>query len=817
MLYANVIVPLPLKGMFTYMIPPQYADKVTEGCRVIVQFGKKKYYTAIVYSVYEQQDSIDNIKEIVTTLEDYPIVLQQQLQFWEWIATYYMCTIGEVYKAAMPSALKLESETFVYLNGEYSDWDNLAPSESKIIPFLSTQKALSISQIEQKTKINNVINHIKSLSDKEAILINENVKKRYSEKTEIAIKLDRDFSESEQQKILDSLSRAKKQQYLFSFFLEKRISNSENTTFSLTKRKLIDDFGFSNSAIDALVEKKILSSFHQPISRLFNSKIETKPINQLNSYQREAKIEIKKIFEEKPIVLLHGITSSGKTEIYIELINEYIEQGKQVLYLLPEIALTTQITERLKKVFGNKLLVYHSKFNDNERAETWQSLIKDEEYQIVLGARSSVFLPFNNLGLVIVDEEHESSFKQQDPSPRYNAKNAALVLASLYKAKTLLGSATPSIESYYNGITGRYGLVTLSKRHQDIELPVIIPINTKELRRKKIMKTILSPPLVDAVDKALENKEQIILFQNRRGFAPLLECTTCSWTPKCLHCDVSLTYHKGQRILSCHYCAAVYSVPSECPDCKTPTLDTLGYGTERIEELVRETLPNANTARMDLDTTRSKRAFEHIIADFESNKTNVLIGTQMVSKGLDFDNVSIVGILNADSMLNYPDFRAHERAFQLMTQVSGRAGRRSKRGTVYLQTAHPEHPIITYIRNNDYNSFYDLQIDERRMFNYPPFFRLIEIIIKGKEERIVDQASNHLGQSLKQSFNDRILGPSKPVVARVQSLYIRKILIKIEKDTSPNRIREFLEIHQKLVFQNEQYKSVQIYYDVDPI
>lgn len=816
MTYVDVIVPLPLKGKFTYMLPPQYADKVTEGCRVIVQFGKRKYYTAIVDSIYESNETISNVKEVVTVLDEYPIVLPQQLQLWEWISSYYMCTLGEVYKAALPAALKLESETFIYLNTTFSLWDSLNSTEQAIVAVLSDTKPIAVSEIERKTKINNVIPHIKSLSDKGAIYLSENVQQRYTEKTETAIRLAKGLTSNEITEICIELKRAKKQQELFSFFTDKQ-KESESADFYLSKKELIETFSFSTSAIDALIQKNIFESFHLIINRFETKDIKLNDFNKLNEYQEKAYTDIQEQFQSKSTVLLYGVTSSGKTEIYIKLINDYIEQGKQVLYLLPEIALTTQITDRLKKVFGDKLLVYHSKFNDNERAETWQRLLKDKQYQIVLGARSSVFLPFTNLGLVIVDEEHESSYKQQDPAPRYNAKNTAIVLSSLYNSNTLLGSATPSLESYYNGLTNRYGLITLNKRHQEVELPTIVPINTKELRRKKQMKSILSPPLSEAIEQTLNNKEQVILFQNRRGFAPLIECSTCSWTPKCLHCDVSLTYHKGQRILNCHYCAAIYSIPKECPECKTPTLEVQGYGTERIEEIVSEQFPTANIARMDLDTTRSKRAFEHIIADFELNKTNILIGTQMVSKGLDFDNVSIVGILNADNMLNYPDFRAHEKAFQLITQVSGRAGRRKKRGTVYLQTAHPEHPIITFVKNNDYQSFYDLQIDERRLFKYPPFFRLIEIVIRAKDELTVIDVSSNFASSLKSSFNDRILGPTKPPVSRIQSLYIRKILIKIENQASPKKIREFIEIHQSRLFEDNKYKSVLIHYDVDPM
>jgi primosomal protein N' (replication factor Y) len=817
MLYADVIVPLPLKGKFTYTIPDHYLDKIAIGCRVIVQFGKKKFYTAIVYNLYENREEKNDLKEIVSVLDDYPIVFPEQLKFWEWISSYYMCTLGEVYKAALPSALKLESETLVFLNPDFEAQTPLSSNEEKIFYILSDTKPLHISEIEKKTNIANPIPYIKSLVDKGAAYLNENVKSRYSAKTETAVRLSKNYTEEELSTILDELKRAKKQQQLLLSFLDLKEESGNNPDFYILKKALAEHSGLSSSIIDALVEKNILQAFPFEIGRFNYGDADLYSSNKLNEFQEEAYKKIYEQFESKSTVLLYGVTSSGKTEIYIQLIKDVIEKGEQVLYLLPEIALTTQITERLKSVFGNKLLVYHSKFNDNERAETWQNLLQKDECQVVLGARSAVFLPFKKLGLIIVDEEHEASYKQQDPAPRYNAKNAAIVLASIYNTKTLLGTATPSIETYYNALSDRFGLVTLTQRHQEIELPLIIPVNTKELRKRKQMKTILSPPLIERMHEALSQKEQIILFQNRRGFAPLLECQTCSWTPKCLHCDVSLTYHKGQRVMVCHYCGAVYSIPTECPECKTPTLDILGYGTERIEELVSEVIPEAQVARMDLDTTRSKRAYENIIADFEANKTNVLIGTQMVSKGLDFDNVSTVGILNADSMLNYPDFRAHERAFQLMIQVSGRAGRRNKRGTVYLQTAHPGHPIISYIRNNDYKSFYEIQIEERKLFRYPPFYRLIEIVIRNKDERLTDDAANDLARSLRQSFNDRVLGPTKPPVSRIQSLYIRKIILKIENQASPQKIREFIEIHQQQLLQNSRYKSILLHYDVDPM
>lgn len=817
MLYVDVIVPLPLHGTFTYSVPEDLTGQVTVGCRVIVQFGKKKYYTAIIKQIYEGDGGNAGVKEIISVLDNHPIVLPSQLKFWEWIASYYMCTIGEVCKAALPSALKLESETQVFLNHIYEAQSPLTPNEEKIFYILSELKPLTISEISKLTGIANPIPYVKSLVDQGAALINENVRKKYSAKTESAIRLSREYTDEELNTILVEIKRAKKQQQLLLFFLGLIEEANNDSGFFILKKQLIEQAGVAPGLIDALVERGVFEQFQYETGRFNYGESNLLSANKLNDFQQEAYSEINRQFDQKEVVLLHGVTSSGKTEIYIQLIKDTIARGEQVLYLLPEIALTTQITERLKSVFGNKLSVYHSKFNDNERAETWQNLLKKDECQIVLGARSAIFLPFEKLGLVIVDEEHESSYKQQDPAPRYNGRNAAIVLASMHSAKTLLGTATPAIETYYNALSGRYGLATLSKRYAGIELPEIKTVNTKDLRKRKQMKSILSPPLIAEMQEALSRKEQIILFQNRRGFAPMLECKTCAWTPKCQHCDVSLTYHKGQRLMVCHYCGAVYSVPNECPACETPTLEIQGYGTERIEEIVLDTIPEANVVRMDLDTTRSKRAYENIIADFEVNKTNVLIGTQMVSKGLDFENVSIVGILNADSMLNYPDFRAHERAFQLMMQVSGRAGRRNKRGTVLLQTAYPEHPVIGCIKNNDYRSFYDIQVNERQIFRYPPFYRLIEIILRSKDENVVDAMSTEFARLLRHSMGDRVLGPTKPPVSRVQSLYIRKILLKIENQASPQKVRETIDSNYKFILQNARYKTVLVHYDVDPM
>lgn len=811
-LYADVVLPLSLQGLYTYAIPSDLATSVKEGCRVIVQFGKKKFYTAIVFKIYMSEEKNTPIKEVVSILEDHPIITSFQMKFWEWISFYYMCSLGDVYRAALPSALKLESETHILLNSDFEGEEPFSLNESKVYLALSATKAQSIAEIQRQTGLMNVIPHIKSLVDKGAISVNENIRDAYVSKTESAVRLNKAYSEEELNQILDSLQRAKKQQSLLTEFLHLRTEAD-----LILKKQLLAQANASQSVLSELVKKNILEVYDFEVSRFNYGKADFDSAYELNLHQKKAYNEILNSFETKDVTLLHGVTSSGKTEIYIQLIKDIIGKGEQVLYLLPEIALTTQITNRLKSVFGNKLAVYHSRFNDNERAETWSRLLKNKEVEVVLGARSAIFLPFENLGLVIVDEEHESSYKQQDPAPRYNAKNASVVLADMFGAKVLLGTATPSIETYYNALSGKYGLVELTKRHEEVELPHIEIINTKELRRKKQMKSILSPPLIDRMKEALAKDEQVILFQNRRGFASMLECKSCSWTPHCIHCDVSLTYHKGQRSMVCHYCGSSYSVPDECPDCKTPTLDTLGYGTERIEEEVLDLFPHSVVARMDLDTTRGKKSYEQIISKFEENKTDILIGTQMVSKGLDFDNVSIVGILNADNLLNYPDFRAYEKAYQLMTQVSGRAGRKNKQGMVVLQTSKPSHPVINCVKRNDYGSFYRIQLDERKMFRYPPFFRLITIIIRAKDVNVVENASQQFTEALKQSFGSRILGPGKPPVARVQSLYIRNIIIKIENSASVQKVRDSIYYHQSVVFQNPLFRSVLLHYDVDPM
>lgn len=812
MLYVDVIMPLPLQDTYTYSVPQGMQHTISKGSRVIVQFGEKKLYTAIAFHIYKEkpEGEFEEIKEIVDLLDEHPVVSEKQIELWQWIAAYYMCSLGDVYRAALPSALKLESKTYVIKNTAYNDDKQLSASEQKVLDILSENKQLRISEIEKAVKLKSAIRIIKSLNEKEAVFLSESVKQDYKPKTQTAVCLTDKNSKIED--LLDQLQKHKKQCQLLAAY--QLLAETGNIVF---KKQLLEEADVKANILQTLVKNGILQACEHEVRRIDYGATNMESASILNPFQQQAYDDIKTSFKDKDVTLLHGVTSSGKTEIYIQLIKETIAQGGQVLYLLPEIALTTQITERLKSVFGNKLTVYHSRFNDNERVESWKRLLNDPECQIVLGARSAVFLPFSDLRLVIVDEEHDSSYKQQDPAPRYNGRNLAMVLAGMFKAKTLLGTATPAIETYYNALSGKYGLVELTKRHADIAMPEIQVVNVRELRRTKQMKSILSPPLIANMDATLENNEQIILFQNRRGFSSMLECKDCSWTPHCNNCDVSLTYHKGQYLLICHYCGATYSIPTICPECQSPTLSNQGYGTERVEEEVSSHFPSATTLRMDLDTTRGKQTYERIISDFANNKAKILIGTQMVSKGLDFDNVRVVGIINADNLLNYPDFRAHEKAFQLIMQVSGRAGRKDKQGLVILQTGHPAHPVITCAVNNDYESFYHLQLAERQLFRYPPFFRLIDIIIRGKQEEVVEKAARQFAQSLRTSFGERVLGASKPPIARIQMLHIRKIMLKIENQASINKVREIIRRHEREIFTQPEFKSLLLHYDADPM
>lgn len=815
--YVDVILPLPLPKSFTYSLPDEGMEDVKAGCRVVVPFGRKKFYTAIVQNVHYCGPTEYEVKEISALLDASPILLPNQFKFWEWLADYYLCTQGDVYKAALPSGLKLESETIVEYNPDFEADAPLTEREQVILNLLSVDTQQCVTKLEKESGFKNTLSLVKSLLDKEAIFVKEELRRTYKPKTEARVRLAGTVDERQLHILFDILSRAPKQLALLMKYVELSGFLREGTSKEVSKKELLQRADASPSILNGLVEKKIFELYYHEIGRLDHQEKAVAELHPLNGFQQRAHNEIVQCFQEKNVCLLHGVTSSGKTEVYIHLIEETIRQGKQVLYLLPEIALTTQITERLQRVFGSRLGIYHSKFPDAERVEIWQKQLGENGYDIILGVRSSVFLPFQNLGLIIVDEEHENTYKQQDPAPRYHARNAAIILAAMYGAKTLLGTATPSIETWYNAKSGKYGFVELKERYKEIQLPEIISVDIKELHRKKRMVGQFSPLLLQYIKEALEQKEQVILFQNRRGFAPMVECRTCGWVPKCKNCDVSLTYHKGINQLTCHYCGYTYLLPKKCPACEGTDLVNRGFGTEKIEDDIKILFPEATVARMDLDTTRTRSAYEKIIADFEQGKTNILIGTQMVSKGLDFDHVSVVGILNADTMLNYPDFRSYERAFQLMAQVSGRAGRKNKRGRVVLQTKSIDHPIIHQVIANDYEEMVGGQLAERQMFHYPPYYRLVYVYLKHQKEALLDQMAVAMAEKLRTVFGNRVLGPDKPPVARIQTLFIKKIVVKIEQKAPIQRVRELLLGIQREMLEDERYKSLIVYYDVDPM
>lgn len=816
--YVDVIVPLPIASQYTYSVPAELEESVQEGCRVVVSFGQKKFYTAIVTKVHYVAPENYETKDVEEVLDTSPVILPTQFRFWEWLSTYYLCTLGDVYKAAMPSGMKLESETLVAYNEEFEATVPLPKNEQRILDLLNDDKEQCVTQLQKASGLKSILPIIKRLLEKQAIFVKEDLKRNYKPRTEARVRLTEAYStEHALRELFDNLGRAKKQLSLLMKYIElSGWMGTASTLKEVSKKDLLDKTGASVSILNSLVEKGVLETYYYEIGRLDKSIKGTLSLNPLNVAQERAFTAIRNSFQEKSVCLLHGVTSSGKTEIYIHLIEGVLRKGQQVLYLLPEIALTTQITERLKRVFGHRLGVYHSKFPDAERVEIWKKQLTDESYDIILGVRSSIFLPFKRLGLIIVDEEHENTYKQQEPAPRYHARSAAIMLASMYEAKVLLGTATPSVESYFNARKGKYGLVQLKERYKEIRLPHIELVDIKELTRQKRMKGPFSPVLVKEIRSALDRKEQVILFQNRRGFAQMIECRTCGWIPKCKNCDVSLTFHKRLNQLTCHYCGYTQSVAASCPACGGVELLNRGIGTERIEEDIQLTFPDVRVARMDLDTTRSRTAYEKIIADFEQGKTDILIGTQMISKGLDFNHVNVVGILNADTMLNYPDFRSYERAFQLMAQVAGRAGRKDKQGLVILQTKSPELPVISQVLNNDYEQLYEDQLAERQVFRYPPFYRLIYVYLKHRKEDVLEQAAEMAATLLRTGLGNRVLGPDKPPIARIQTLFIKKIMIKVELTASMTKVRDYLKGVQRTLSEDARFRSLIVYYDVDP-
>ena len=754
--YVDVILPLPLEGTFTYSIPEPMVAQVRMGVRVLVPLGRSKTYTAMAVRLHSEKPEFET-RPIIQVIDAEPVLIEQQLHLWQWISTYYMSPIGDVFKAALPAGLKAE--------------ENYRPKTVRCVTLPANLR-----------------------------------------------------SEQSLHMALTILKRALKQHQTFSTYLElSHWSEIDGETppahiAEIACDELQNAANASDAVLRQLMQRNFLELYHREVGRL-NTTGEYHPerIQPLSPAQQAAEDSIQKQFNEKNVVLLHGVTSSGKTEIYIHLIKKAIDEGKQVLYLLPEIALTVQMTRRLHNVFGSRLGIYHSKYSDAERVEIWKKQLSSEPYDVILGARSAVFLPFTRLGFVIVDEEHETSFKQQDPAPRYHARSTAIMLARMYEgAKVLLGTATPSMESYHNACTGKYGYVQLTTRYKDVAMPEIRVVDTKDLYHRKMMRGAFSPDLLEAMRTALRNKKQVLLFQNRRGFAPMVECKMCGWVPKCKNCDVSLTYHRSMNLLTCHYCGYTYPVPKQCPNCESTELLGRGYGTEKIEDRVRELFPEARIARMDLDTTRSAGAYGRIIDDFSCGRTDILIGTQMITKGLDFSGVTVVGILNADTMLNYPDFRAYEQAFQMLSQVSGRAGRRDERGLVILQTKSADLPVIQQVVAGDFQTFARDLLEERSMFRYPPFYHLVYVYLRHRNEQLVDSAAIEMASRLRQAFADRVLGPDKPAVARVKTESIRKIVIKLEQGINLPLARQCMAEARTQLLQDKRYAAMTVFFDVDP-
>ena len=823
MTFAEVLLPVPIQGTFTYSIPQEMEGTVKVGHRVIVPFGRKKFYTGIVAALTPIAPQGYEVKEIAILIDNDPVVRHPQLKFWQWVADYYLCTPGEVFKAAVPAGLKIESETFISLAPDYEESPEARLSDRELVIMeilLTSDKKITLDALGKKTGFSSIGPLVNSLLEKGAVIISENLVERYRSRKECYVRLtvQRDDSAALHE-AFDSVRNGSKQQTALIALIElsgfMRKSQSELT--EVTRSELLEKSGVTTSVLASMAKKGIIEIYHKEISRFSYSGLVSGVMPSLSEPQGGALDKIHKSWLDKDITLLHGVTSSGKTEIYIHLIDYVMRQGRQALYLVPEIALTTQLTGRLQKVFGDKVLIYHSKFSDNERVDIWKKLLASSEPCVVIGARSSVFLPYSSLGLVIIDEEHEQAYKQQDPAPRYNARDAAIVLASMHGAKVLLGSATPAVDTYYKAKTGRFGLVELKERYEGASLPKMELIDMASARKKGEVSGTFSLLTRRLVNESLAGGKQAILFLNRRGYAPIARCKMCGYVPKCDNCDVSLTYHRHSDKLICHYCGTPYSVPEVCPACKEPGIEVLGYGTERVEEEIDSLFPTAKIARMDLDTTRCKDGYENIIEEFSKGRAQILVGTQMVTKGLDFDNVSVVGVINADSMINFPDFRASERAFNMIEQVAGRAGRRHSEGTVAIQTYNPAHPIFPYLLTHDYEGFYDHEIEERRQYNYPPFVRVIYVYVKHKDQTAVSTIAFDLADRLRRLLGNRVSGPDEPSVARVQSLYIRRIMLKVEVNASISKVKDLLRNVQIEMVNTKKLSGAVLYYDVDPM
>lgn len=817
--FVDILLPLPLQNTFTYRVPQELEGDIAIGKRMVVPFANHKNYAGLIVRVHHEAPTAYITKYAQSVLDEEPIVNGIQLDFWRWISSYYLCTFGDVMAAALPSAFKLSNESTIVLHPDFDgDVSGLSEHEYRVAEALHHKPELSIGEISKITGLVKTIQLIKNLRDKNIVMVKDEVLERIKPKTEVYLRLHKDYEDEENLQALFNQLEKKAVKQLEVLMLFIHLTNGQACR-EIKRSRLSNAIPNTPAALQSLVKKQVLESFEKTETRLEISGASHHLDDiKFSEEQQQAFNEIQQRFQTKNVVLLHGVTGSGKTEIYIKLIEQAIRQGKQVLYLLPEIALTSQIILRLRKYFGEKVGVYHSRFNEQERVEVWQQVLNKNEtrFQIILGARSAIFMPFDNLGLVIVDEEHETSFKQYDPAPRYNARDAAIFLANLHHAKTVLGSATPSIESYFNAQIGKYGKVELLKRYGNTGLPTIQIADLRQETREKTMHAHFSSLLMEKMENALANKEQIILFQNRRGFSLRLECEVCGYMPECENCDVTLTYHKHSNMLKCHYCGLGIPVPQNCPKCGHSHLSMKGFGTEKIEDDLAMFFPNAKIRRMDLDTTRSKNAYQQIIQDFEERNIDILVGTQMVTKGLDFDNVSVVGILSADNLIVFPDFRAYERSFQLMSQVSGRAGRRNTKGLVIIQTYHKNFPVLKQIMEHNYSGMYLSQLHDRQQFHYPPFFRLIRLSIKHKDLNILEACASSLSLRLREAFGNQVLGPNFPLVSRINTYYIKEFLLKFDRrkniSDEKNRLLELLNNFSK----QAPNKSVRIIIDVDP-
>ncbi len=811
--FVDVILPLYLPKLYTYRVSADLFNDVQIGKRVVIQFGKTRIFSAIVRSIHHKVPEAYEAKYILSVLDNEPIVNENQLKFWDWIANYYMCTVGDVMAAALPAPFKLQSATKILRNPDFDKHQiELDDKEFLILEALELQEQLSINEVQDILQLKNVFSIIKNLVQKGAVLLNEELKQKYTEKSLTCVKLNSIYDDEEKLKLLfDKLEKKEKQLNLLLSYL-----HLKNEHKHVDKQLLLKSATGNLSSLSTLVKNKIFDLYEISVDRI---QIENTPLHEfeLNPTQKIAFESVKNNFNEKDVVLLHGVTSSGKTHIYVKLIEEALAKDKQVLYLLPEIALTSQVVHRIRKYFGNKCIAFHSKFSDNERVEIWNK-VKNNQFKIVIGARSSVFLPFDNLGLVIVDEEHESSFKQNEPAPRYHARDAAIILASMYNCKTILGTATPSFETYFNAKIGKYALVEMKQRFAEMEMPEINTANISEEKRTKTISGNFTSVLYDAIKLALSKDEQIILFQNRRGYAPLIECDVCNWIPRCQNCDISLTYHKFIDSLKCHYCGFTQNIPKSCHACGSHQLTLKGFGTEKIEDELQLLFPESRVGRLDLDAARTKFGHEQIIKDFEQHKFDILVGTQMLSKGLDFEKVNLVGIINADQLLYFPDFRANERAFQLILQVSGRGGRKHKRGKVVIQTSSPDHPVIHSIIENDYEGLYLREMQERQRFAYPPFYRLIKICIKHKDVKVAENAAYHLRNMLAPTIKENLLGPESPYVSKIRNYFIKELLVKVERtNTRLPTIKNFIKQHMQKLLEMKEFKNAIVFADVDVV